>query len=90
MGAIADLFKSERGLVTIALIIAATVLTTMSVLTAERWGQWSEFVKWIFITYTAGKTVTSSVSIVKGVTDTTPPIAVAATPAAPAAPAVAA
>lgn len=81
MGAFTDLFKSERGLITIALIIAATVLTTMSVLTAERWNQWSEFIKWIFITYTAGKTITGGISIAKGVTDTTPPVAVVATPA---------
>jgi hypothetical protein len=82
MGAITDLWKSERGIITVALIIAATVLTALSVLTPERWEQWSSFVKWIFITYTAGKTTTSVMSIAKGVTDTTPPVAIA--PSAPA------
>jgi hypothetical protein len=95
MGAITDIWKSERGIIAIALIIAATVLTTLSILTPERWEQWSSFVKWIFITYTAGKTITGATSIMKGsgADDTsTPapvlaagsaPVAVPATPAPP-------
>jgi hypothetical protein len=62
--AIVDLWKSERGLIAVALILAATVLTALSVLTPERWDQWSTFVKWIFVTYTAGKTITGAVSLV--------------------------
>jgi hypothetical protein len=81
MGAITDLWKSERGLIAVALIVAATVLTALSVLTPERWEQWSSFVKWIFITYTAGKTLTGAAVIMKsGGAEAT---AEAATPVAP-------
>lgn len=55
MGAIADLWKSERGLVAITLIVATTVLCAISVITAA---QWLDYTKWIFVTYAAAKTVT--------------------------------
>jgi hypothetical protein len=55
MGAIKDLWQSERGIVTIALIAACTVLCVTSSLTVE---QWLEYTKWVFITYAAAKTVT--------------------------------
>lgn len=61
MGALKDLWGSERGLVAIALIGAATVLAAMSVITAD---QWLDYSKWIFVTYVAGKTVTSAAGIV--------------------------
>lgn len=70
MGAIADLWSSERGLVAVALIIAATVLTALRVLTTE---QWVSYTEWIFVTYAASKTVTGSVAIMKsGVSTGTP------------------
>jgi len=55
MGAIADLWKSERGLV------AVTVLCVTGMLTVE---QWLDYTKWIFVTYAAAKTVTGSVELV--------------------------
>lgn len=83
MGAIADLWKSERGLICVVLIIAATVLCAIRVLEAQQWDQWSSFVKWVFITYTAGKTVTGTAQVLKGGT-ADPETAAPATPATPA------
>lgn len=60
MGAIKDLWQSERGLVGIALIAAATVLCGLATITPD---QWLEYTKWIFVTYAAAKTITGSVAI---------------------------
>jgi len=67
MGAISDLFKSERGLVTIALIVACTVLCATSVIGAQ---QWLDYTKWIFAAYVAAKTVTGAVAIATKPADT--------------------
>lgn len=75
MGAIADLWKSERGLIAVILIVSCTVLAAMATITAD---QWIEYTKWIFITYAAAKTVTGVTQIVKGGTadpETAPPAA---------------
>ena len=60
MGAILDLWKSERGLVAVALIAAATVITGLGFITPE---QWVDYTKWIFVTYAASKTITGSIAI---------------------------
>ena len=60
MGAILDLWKSERGLVAVALIAAATTLTALGTIGVE---QWLDYTKWIFVTYAAAKTVTGSVAM---------------------------
>lgn len=60
MGAIKDLWQSERGLVAILLIVACTVLCAMTRLTID---QWLDYTKWIFITYAAAKTVTGTAKI---------------------------
>lgn len=60
MGAIKDLWQSERGIVTIALIVACTVLCATSVISTE---QWLEYTKWVFVTYVAAKTVTGAVAM---------------------------
>lgn len=60
MGAITDIWKSERGLVAVALIAAATVLTGMHIIPAD---QWITYTKAIFIAYAAGKTVTGAVAM---------------------------
>lgn len=62
MGALTDLWKSERGLVAIALIAACTVLTFTGRLTVE---QWTSYTTWIFGLYAAAKTVTGTVGIIK-------------------------
>lgn len=74
MTAIKDLFASERGFLTLGIIIAATVLAAMAVMTVD---QWTSFVQFIFVTYVGGKTVTGAVQILKG----TPAEAEVATPA---------
>jgi hypothetical protein len=84
MGAITDLWKSERGILAVIIIAAATVLAALERMTVA---DWQTFVTGIFITYAAGKTVTGVASIMKGVTDKDPPVAVAAAPA-PVTPAV--
>ena len=63
MGAIADLWKSERGLLAVLLVAAAGTLAGLGHMTTP---QWTEFAQWIFVTYTAGKTVTGALEIAKG------------------------
>lgn len=62
MGALSDLWKSERGLVAIALIIAATVLTAISIMTVDAW---YKFTLIIYGTYAAAKTTTGAVALWK-------------------------
>lgn len=63
MGALKDLWESERGLVAALLIIATTVLCGMGMITAD---QWLEYTRWLFLTYAAAKTVTGAACIIKG------------------------
>ena len=63
MGAIGDLWKSERGLLAVLLVAAAGTLAGLGHMTTP---QWTEFAQWIFLTYTAGKTVTGALEIAKG------------------------
>ena len=58
MGAIRDLWKSERGLVVIALTACVTVFVLVGRMTIE---QWLEFEKWLSIAYLGSKTVTGAV-----------------------------
>lgn len=62
MGAIADLWSSERGIIAVALIIAATVLAATHTITID---QWSDYTKWIFVTYAAAKTVTGTATLIR-------------------------
>ncbi len=60
MGAFTDLWKSERGVVAVALIIAATVLAALGHMTIADWQDYS----WkIFMVYAGTKAVTSSVGM---------------------------
>jgi uncharacterized membrane protein YadS len=61
MGAIKDLFASERGLFAIVLVIAATVLAALSLMTVT---QWQDFSMTIFGIFVGGKTVTTSVALI--------------------------
>jgi hypothetical protein len=63
MSAITDLFKSERGILTILLVIAAGILAGLGRIPSADYLTYS---KWIFVTYTAGKSVTGAVQILKG------------------------
>ena len=81
MGAITDLWKSERGLIAALLIIAATVLAAMGHMT---FAEWREYTLYIFGTYAALKTVTGTMQIWKG-TDPAETPSSAPTPVPPAA-----
>ncbi len=61
MGAITDLANSERGLLAVLLVIAATVLTAVGQMTIA---SWQSFVQIIFGTYVAGKTVTGAAMLI--------------------------
>lgn len=63
MGALTDLWKSERGLIAILLIIGATVLAGMAILSPD---DWLDYTKWIFVTYAVAKTATGVTQIIKG------------------------
>lgn len=66
MGALTDLWKSERGLLAVLIIVAATTLAALERMPVA---DWQTFVTGIFITYAAGKTVTGAVQILKGSSD---------------------
>lgn len=81
MGAITDLWKSERGLVCVALIIAATVLTGLGKLTVP---EWKDYTLYLFYGYAAAKTITGAVQIAKGTPAPAPgPVAAPVAPATP-------
>jgi len=63
MGAFTDLWKSERGLVAVILIIACTVLAVLGKLTV---GEWTDYTKWIFVAYATAKTITGTAEVLKG------------------------
>jgi len=62
MGALTDLWKSERGLLAVLIIIGASVLTGLDKMTIDGW---QTFVTGIFIAYAAGKTITSAMMIAR-------------------------
>ena len=82
MGAIQDLFESERGLFAIVLVIAATILAALGRMTVS---DWQTFATTVFGIYVGGKTLTSSVAIIKGQPSADPaPAVVVEKPATPA------
>lgn len=73
MGALKDYWESERGLLALAIIVAASVLVALGKMPVA---DWETFVTGIFIAYASAKTVTGAVQIIKG----TAPAAPAAVP----------
>lgn len=63
MGAIKDIWHSERGLLAIVIILAATVLTGLDRMTVD---QWTSFVTYVFVAYVTGKTITGAMEAYKG------------------------
>lgn len=63
MGALTDLFKSERGFFALALVIASTVLTALGQMSID---MWKEFNLYIFGIYVTGKSLTGAVALFKG------------------------
>jgi hypothetical protein len=61
MGALAGLWNSEKGLVSVLALIAATVLAALSVLTSA---QWIEFAEWTLAFYIGGKTAQGAVAAI--------------------------
>lgn len=55
MGAISDLWKSERGIVAIVGLALVTTMFQLENITAD---QWESLLKWIITGYTAGKSAT--------------------------------
>lgn len=54
MGALANLWHSEKGIIAVLALIGATVLAALSILTAE---QWIGFAEWTLAFYIGGKTI---------------------------------
>lgn len=63
MGAVADIWKSERGLLCLVIILASTVLAWRGILAVA---DWQQMIIYIFGTYVVGKTATGVASILKG------------------------
>lgn len=62
MGAIKDLLASERGLVSIVLILGITVLTALGVISGQTW---ADYTQWLATAYFASKTVTGVATVIK-------------------------
>lgn len=87
MGAITDLWKSERGMVCIVSLALVTVTFNLGQITSE---QWESLLKWIIGGYTAAKTVSSVVEARTPVVDvSTATKTVSVTTSTPKAPSVA-
>lgn len=56
MGALTDLWSSEKGVVAVLLLIGATVLTALGRIDAAAW---RDYTTWIFGVYAGTKTVTT-------------------------------
>ncbi len=79
MQGIIDLFSSERGIIGLALIIGATVLTAIGVMSIDAW---TTYTFRVFAVYAAAKTITGAVSIMGATSAAKASLAVAAAPAA--------
>lgn len=55
MSGITDLLKSERGIIAILTLLAATVLTAIGTLPVDGW---KELVQWLLVVYIGGKSLT--------------------------------
>lgn len=65
-GAIADLWKSERGLLCLVILLMATILCVLDKLPVS---EWSSMVLYIYGTYVVGKTVTGAIEARKPASD---------------------
>lgn len=55
--ALRDLWRSERGLMCLLILAAATALVLTGRMTTE---QWTTFVQWVFATYVIGKSISGA------------------------------
>jgi hypothetical protein len=70
MQAIKDMLGSERAVFALALIVGATVLTGMSLISPE---EWIDFAKWIATIFIGSKTVTTAIEVWKASIPPSPP-----------------
>ena len=63
MGALTDLWKSERGLLAVLLIVAVTVLACMGLVT---FAEWREYTLYVYGAYAIAKTITGTAQVIKG------------------------
>ena len=62
-----DIFKSERGVFTLLILILVTGLTAIGKISAD---QWIEFTKWLTVAFISGKTISHAVETLKPQTPT--------------------
>ena len=65
-----DIFKSERGVFALLVLIMVTILTAIGKVTAD---QWIEFTKWLSIAFISGKTISHAVETMKTPAPEPPP-----------------
>ena len=70
MTGIGDIFKSERGVFTLLVLIMVTILTAIGKVTAD---QWIEFTKWLTVAFISGKTISHAVETMKPQTSSPSP-----------------
>ena len=63
MGAVADLWRSERGLLCLVILLAATVLAALGTLPVA---EWKSLIMYVYGTYVVGKTATGAIEVWKG------------------------
>ena len=63
MQGIADLVESERGIFCLLVLVAATVLSIMRIITGA---DWLDFAKYLTVTLVGSKTITTAVDSLKG------------------------
>lgn len=61
LGALPNLLHSEKALMALALLIAATVLTAMGLLPIT---EWKAFAQGVFLIYVGGKTIQGSTELI--------------------------
>lgn len=69
MQGLKDLFASERGVFCLVLVIAATVLAGMKIITGA---DWMTFAKWLALALVTSKTITGATDRIIGGKDATP------------------
>lgn len=77
MTGLKDLFGSEKGILCLLVIVAATVLTGLGQMNVE---QWTTFVEIVFGTYAVGKTATGVAGIIVNRPGSGDPAAAPSTP----------
>jgi len=78
-----DLFKSDKGIFAVLILLCTTVLFALGKLSST---EWKGLIEWVTVSYIAGKTVQGSVAVIKGTATTSAGVAAAHAAVAPIAP----